>query len=324
MFSPPAMLSHRHLQSVMSQAPWRRRRIRLNAASMLARSQPELVDCGGGVRLKGYYSAPPGGTSRGLIVLLHGWEGSAESSYILSAGSALFQSGFSIFRLNFRDHGNTQALNEELFHSCRIDEVLRAVIRVREMHPAYRFGIVGQSLGGNFALRIAARAEREQLDVDRILAVSPVLKPHSTMQALDQGFWLYRRYFLARWRRSLSAKAEVFPHLYQFGDLRRFNDLTGMTRFFVENYTEFDTLDQYLQGYAIVGDVLKPVRVSTRIVTSADDPMIPADDLSLLVQPESLELTVLDHGGHCGFVDQLTGPSWIDREILRDFEQTLQ
>jgi len=323
MFSPPAALAHRHLQSVITQAPWRRRRILGNAAMLLAASESVLIDSGDGVRLQGFHSAPPRG-SRGLVVLLHGWEGSAGSTYILSTGAALFEAGFSVFRLNFRDHGDTQALNRELFHSCRIDEVFTAVMRIRELFPAAHFGIVGQSLGGNFALRIAARATAAGLDIGRVLAICPVLKPHSTMQALDQGFWLYRRYFLQRWRRSLLAKAVAFPELYRFGDLRRFATLTATTRFFVENYTEFDSLDAYLEGYAVTGAALAPIEVPTRIVLAADDPIIPVADLDLIARPQALEVTRIGRGGHCGFVESLTGPSWIDREILRDLDSALQ
>jgi predicted alpha/beta-fold hydrolase len=323
MFSPPALLAHRHLQSIVTQIPWRRARILKNASPLLDTARTELIDCGEGIRLQGFHSAPPGG-SRGLVVLLHGWEGSAHSSYILSAGSMLFDAGFSVFRLNFRDHGETQSLNEGLFHSCRIDEVARAVMRVREMFPARHFAVVGQSLGGNFALRIAARAVRDGLDIGRVLAVCPVLKPHSTMLALDRGFWLYRRYFLARWRRSLLAKAQAFPDLYQFGDLRRFDTLTATTKFFVENYTEFESLDRYLDGYAIVGDALSAIETPGRILVAEDDPIIPVADLALIARPASLEVTALRHGGHCGFVDHLNGPSWIDREILRELDYALQ
>jgi len=323
MFSPPALLAHRHLQSVMSQAPWRRRRILANAAPMLAASKSVVLECSDGARLQGYFS-PPRQRSRGLIVLLHGWEGSAESSYILSAGAVLHAAGFSLFRLNFRDHGNTEILNEELFHSCRIAEVLEAVVRVRERYPARYFGLVGQSLGGNFALRIAARAAAGGLDIGRVLAICPVLKPHSTMAALDEGWWVYRRYFLARWRRSLQAKATAFPQRYVFGDLRRFKTLTAMTRFFVENYTEFASLDEYLNGYAITGAALAPIAVSTRLLLAADDPIIPSADLDQIARPAALDVTLLTQGGHCGFVDSLTGPSWIDREILRDLDRNLQ
>ena len=322
-FRPPPILAYRHFQSTLSQAPWRRRTVLSGARGLLASSVAEIVDCGDGVRLQGFASRPEG-AARGLVVLLHGWEGSADSNYILSAGSALLAAGFAVFRLNLRDHGDTKALNEGLFHSCRIDEVFNAVMRLRERHADERFAIVGHSLGGNFALRIAARAGAAGLAIDRVLAVCPVLRPHSTMQALDHGPWFYRYYFLARWRRSLAEKAAAFPHLYRFGDLRRFATLSATTAYFVENYTEFDSLDQYLEGYAVTGEALASVAVPTRILLAADDPVIPVDDLGSVAKPAAMKVSLLPHGGHCGFIDSLTGPSWIDREIVADLGRTIR
>ena len=41
-----------------------------------------IVDGGDGVRLHGLHSHLPGADRRGLALLLHGWEGSSESSYM--------------------------------------------------------------------------------------------------------------------------------------------------------------------------------------------------------------------------------------------------
>lgn len=322
-FQPPPGFRNRHVQSVITQAPWRRRRIFAAAAELLANSEERVLDCGDGVRLQGFLNLSTG-PRRGLVVLLHGWEGSAHSSYILSVGSQLLAAGFSVYRLNFRDHGDSKSLNEGLFHSCRIDEVVGAVHGVREMSGAGFFAVVGQSLGGNFALRVAARAESAGIDIDRVIAVCPVLKPHSTMNALDSGLWVYRRHFLNRWRYSLAEKATAFPHLYQFGDLRRFSTLTDTTAFFVEHYTEFDTLDQYLSGYAITGDVLANLTVPSRIILASDDPVIPVSDLENISMPEALRVTLADRGGHCGFVDAAFGPTWVDREIVADLSEFCQ
>ena len=121
------------------------------------------------------------------MILLHGWEGSAEANYVVSVGGLLYDAGFDVFRLNFRDHGDTFALNRELFHSCRIDEVVGAVAAIAARHPAERTFLVGHSLGGNFALRAAARAPAAGIDLTKVVAVCPVLRPQSTMRALEDG-----------------------------------------------------------------------------------------------------------------------------------------
>ena len=144
-FEPPRGLKHRHVQSLLAGWPWRQRLLRRRSAGLLAASRTEIVDCGAGVRLLGHFSAPLA-EPRGLAVLLHGWEGSAEANYVVSIGGLLHDAGFAVFRLNFRDHGNTFALNRELFHSCRIDEVVGALAEIVARHPARHTFVVGHSL----------------------------------------------------------------------------------------------------------------------------------------------------------------------------------
>lgn len=299
---------------MLSGWPLRGRLLRARARTLLSSAKEHLLECGDGVRLQAWVSRQP--QARGLAVLLHGWEGCANANYVVSVGARLFAHGFDVARLNFRDHGGTQALNEELFHSCRIDEVVGAVAAIQRGFSSRRIVLIGHSLGGNFALRVAARAESAGLDLARVFSVCPVLDPRATMAALERGLWVYRHYFLRRWRRSLRRKAELFPARYDFGDLRRFPTLTETTRFFVERYTDFPDLDSYLRGYAITGDALRHLAVPCRLIAAADDPVIPSRDLARLARTPALDIRVLPRGGHCGFLDSYALGSWIDNEII--------
>ncbi len=319
-FGPPIWLKNRHIQSLLGGWAWRHRWLRRRAARLLTASRDEIVDCGDGVRLLGHYSAQPG-EPRGLAILLHGWEGSAAAGYVVSAGSVLYEAGFAVFRLNFRDHGDTFALNRELFHSCRIDEVVGGVRAVVERHPAKRTFLVGHSLGGNFALRTAARAPAAGIGLTKVVAVCPVLRPASTMRALEEGLWVYREYFLRRWRRSLRAKAACFPELYDFGDLRRFPTLTATTEFFAVSHAGFADLDSYLNGYAITGDALAQLAVPARMIVAADDPVIPIEDLRDVAATPALAVEVVARGGHCAFLEDYRLRSWLDRAVLAEIEQ---
>ena len=66
----------------------------------------------------------------------------------------LFAAGFDVFRLNFRDHGDTHHLNPGLFHSCRLEEVVHALADLQDRLQARRWCLAGFSLGGNFSLRV--------------------------------------------------------------------------------------------------------------------------------------------------------------------------
>lgn len=318
-FDPPRALRHQHVQSLLAGWPWRRRWLRRRSAGLLAASCDEIVDCGAGVRLLGHFSAQPA-EPKGLVILLHGWEGSAEANYVVSVGGLLYDAGFAVFRLNFRDHGDTFALNRELFHSCRIDEVVGAIAAIAARHPTERTFIVGHSLGGNFALRAAARAPALGLDLTKVVAVCPVVRPASTMRALEDGWWAYRWYFLRRWRRSLEAKAACFPELYDFGDLRRFPTLTTTTEFFATRYAGFPDLSSYLNGYAITGDALARLAVPAKIIAAADDPVIPIADLADLAASPALSIEVFARGGHCAFLEDYRLRSWVDRAVLAEIE----
>ena len=319
-YEAPFGLGNPHLQSVLASNAVRKRLMHWRAREVLDASTAVEIVVEDGVRLQGFYS-PAAQSARGLIIFIHGWEGSADSQYVLSAAQTLHTQGFAIFRLNLRDHGDTHHLNEALFHSCRIDEVVAATNWIVNQYPAPARYMVGFSLGGNFALRVAARAPALGIPLDRIFAVCPVLCPANTMSALERGPWIYRFHFLKKWRRSLRAKARAFPHLYDFGDLRRLPTLTTTTDYFVENYTSFANLEDYLNGYAIVDAALAKLELPSHAILARDDPVIPIADIQRLARSTALEVTVTGQGGHCGF---LSGPglgSWVDNYILETIER---
>lgn len=304
--------------------PLRRGSVERRAAPVVAASRQLILDCGSGVRLMGWLADPPPQAAlpaRRLALLLHGWEGSSESLYVLSVAQLLHERGVTVLRLNLRDHGGTHALNEELFHSCRIAEVAGAVARVQALYPDASLALAGFSLGGNFWLRVGARAAAAGIRIGRIVAVCPVLDPATTLAALEQGPAIYRQYFLLKWRRSLRAKQQAWPGTYDFGELLAEPSLTAMTERMVLRYAGFPDLASYLRGYAITGPVLESLAAPTTIITSRDDPMILAHDLERIARPQALRLVVTERGGHCGYMDALGGPSWIDRAIVSELAQ---
>ncbi len=315
-FAPPAWLASPHVQSILPSAPLRRAMVLRRAQPLCERSEPLVLDCGSGVRLGAYYAEPSRGADR-LVMLLHGWEGSADSQYLLSIGQHLLTHGYAVLRLNFRDHGATHHLNPGLFHSCRIDEVVGAVAAVQKQHSEKSLSLVGYSLGGNFALRVALRAPQHDLHIRQVVAVCPVLDPARTLRALEVGPYVYRRYFVHKWRNSLLQKCAAWPLLYDRADFLKDASLTEMTEALVLQHAGFTDLESYLNGYALVDDVLQPLRVRSRIIAALDDPIIPSNDLERLAQPQALTITPVARGGHCGFLNDLAGPSWADEYIRR-------
>jgi len=120
---------------------------------MVEAAEEMVLECDDGARLKGSYSRHP--KNNALVIFLHGWEGSQDSTYVATAGRRVYARGASVFRLNYRDHGDTHDLNEGLFYSTLFNEVFDAVKQAAKLADGAPVYIVGFSLGGNFSLRIA-------------------------------------------------------------------------------------------------------------------------------------------------------------------------
>jgi uncharacterized protein len=314
-FRPSGWLRNRHLQSMLASTFVRRGGIVRRAAPLVAAQRELLLDCGAGVRLQCFASSPVHSSGRAVVVL-HGWEGSAESLYVLSLAQLLYEQRFEVVRLNLRDHGATHHLNRDLFHSCRLPEVIGAVRALQEHFPGRALQLVGFSLGGNFMLRVAARAQAARLKLAGVIAVSPVLDPEETLVALERTMPGYQHYFVRKWLHSLRKKQAAWPEVYDFRDIARLHDLRSMTAELVRRHSEFATLEDYLRGYSLTGERLATLEVPARILTSLDDPIIPVAGLTRLAHTAALSVTVTRHGGHCGFIDRLSGPSWAERQIL--------
>jgi hypothetical protein len=93
-----------------------------------------------------------------------------------------------------------------------------------------------------------------------------------------------------------------------------------MTEHLALEYGGFPSLEDYLRGYAVVGNVLAPLTVPTRIISADDDPIIPSSDLAHLPRLRSLEITRTPLGGHCGYFDGIRGGGWLERMLLATLE----
>lgn len=324
-FRPPRGLRNPHVQSLLASSPLRRWLYRDRHRFVHAHSSEQLLDCGQDIRLQGFYSRQVArAQARGLVVLLHGWEGSAQSGYMLSVAYSLLHQGYDVFRLNFRDHGHTHHLNRDIFHSCRIEEVVAAVRQVALGHPHERLFVAGFSLGGNFALRVGLAAPQAGVAIEKIIAVCPAIRPHGILDALERGARVYHDHFMAKWRASLRRKQELFPDVHAFDD--RFLNLSmrALTTELVTRYTEFDSLDAYLDGYSLHGDRLSQLRIPTAILTAADDPIVPVDDFHQLRLPAHVQLDIAPYGGHCGFLQDWSLRSYTEDYLLAQLDPGAQ
>ena len=324
-FNPTLGLRSTLVQSTLaSKRPvawlWRRRGLDLDVLSHFHRLDT-TDEAGEPVTLTGWYTPRP--DARGLVVLIHGWEGSHDSCYLYGMAATLYQQGYALFRLNLRDHGSTHhGLNFGMFHSARLAEVLGAMQQIQQLDAARPLFVLGFSLGGNFALRIGLRGQAFGIAPRLTIGISPAINPGSTLRALDDGPALFHRYFLDKWRLTMEAKAKAFPGRYDFSRHRAMRNFTEITRAFVEDYTDFESLDHYLAQYTLTPAMLMASPQPLAIITARDDSVCPpADFAGLAVGDGVVAYHATERGGHCGFIENWRLDSWAETQVLHLLQQ---
>lgn len=324
-YRPALGLRSAFMQSVLaSKRPvrwlWRQRGLDLNARSSF-HSFDTTDEAGEPVRLTGWHT--PQAHAKSLVVMIHGWEGSHDSSYLYGLACALHAAGHAIFRLNLRDHGSTtHDLNRGMFHSARLKEVLDSIRAITQLDAAgENLQVIGFSLGGNFALRVGLHGPAAGVHPKLCIGISPAINPGSTLKAIDEGPAIIYRYFLDKWRKTMASKASAFPGQYDFSEQRQLRSFTEITRAFVASHTPYGSLDEYLSQYTLTPALLMASPTPLAILTAEDDSVCPpADFAGLSASGGMRHYLATPRGGHCGFIENWRMQSWGDRVIGRWLE----
>jgi len=94
-----------------------------------------------------------------------------------------------------------------------------------------------------------------------------------------------------------------------------------LTEVLVTTIGEFDTVDEYFDGYSVRDDRLKTLSSPSVVLAAKDDPIVPDQPLAQLEPHDNLTIERTEFGGHCGFVQNLHDVSYADRFMLDWFDE---
>lgn len=315
-FDPRLGLRSPHVQTILARIPARK------GDASAPRLETVILECRDDIRLGAKVSTTP--TDAPLIIIVHGWLGDTGSWYVQRTARALKAHGFRVACLLLRDHGGTASLNREMFNSARLSEVLDACNALVERCDPSSAGIMGFSLGGNFALRLASHADLDRR-LTACLAVSPVIDPAATVRAIDTGWLVYRKWFVDKWRLALKEKQAAFPDEYhELAGAMRLSTVAGITDYLVGRYLPYRDSTDYYSRYDLRGDRLSRVRIETRIIAAEDDMVIPAAGYADVTANDHVDLKVFRYGGHCGFIEDWRLNCYVDGASVDFFQAQLE
>jgi predicted alpha/beta-fold hydrolase len=297
-FIPRPYLAHGHVMTVFAWA-------RLRAFPELPPHDARLVRVSDDTQVLAHCFWQPSRVGRPTLLALHGLEGSSDAHYMRGLADKAWHRGWNAVLLNQRNCGGTEGLTPGLYHSALTHDprmVMRALTRDDGVGP---FGIVGYSLGGNLALRLAAEvADDADFRLSGVVAVSPTIELETCVRAIERPSnfpyqWNFVRHIKARMRR----KAALWPGRFDLAPLSRIQTIRGFDDRYTAPLNGFGDATNYYQQ-ASARRIVERIRIPALVLGAADDPFVPPSQLqdeALLAHPH-LRIRVEPHGGHCGFV----------------------
>jgi alpha-beta hydrolase superfamily lysophospholipase len=129
-----------------------------------------------------YFEGRPGG---GIAVVVHGSTGSSIS--MAGVARALATKGVSSYVIDLRGHGESGPLGDIAYRGQLEDDMADLLALIGQRHPGEKRILIGHSLGGAFAFRIAAGPLGDRFDA--YAATSPFLSADTTVSRPDSGGW---------------------------------------------------------------------------------------------------------------------------------------
>lgn len=262
------------------------------------------------------YEHQPSERAIGQVVLLHGLEGSSDAGYIASFSQSALCRGFGVHRLNMRSCGGTENISETMYHSGLTSDTLQILrsIQSRNLGPLF---LVGFSLGGNVALKLAGELKNSDL-LAGVCGVSTPIDLAAAVRAIDKPEnFIYARRFLSRLKARIRRKSLSAPHLYSSAKLDQVHSIWAFDDCYTAPLFGFGSAANYYATQS-ASRFLEYIQTPTLIVSAKDDPLVPFEmyQRPVLQMNRALTLVAPQYGGHLGFLSRHKPRFWIDELAL--------
>ncbi len=264
----------------------------------------------------------PAPWSHPTLIALHGLNGSSDAHYMRGLAAKAFARGMNVVRLNQRNCGGTEHLAAGLFHSGLTTDAARVIHELTTVDRLPMIAVAGYSLGGNLALKLAGEyGAYPPRALAAVAAVSPIIEIEECTRALERPEnFLYEWNFVRDLKRRMRVKHRLQPDVYHLTPLRSIRTVRGFDEQVTAPHFGFrNASDYYYRASAM--RVIDRIRIPALIITAEDDPFVPAApfrDPKVANNPW-IELHLLPHGGHCGFVGERSAGDdgyWAEQAIV--------
>ncbi len=271
-------------------------------------------------------AGPDGGDPRGVLVVLHGLEGSSRSHYVGGTIALARSRGYLSLALNYRGCSGEPNRLLRSYHSGETGDLAFVLARVVRTWPSLPVAIAGFSLGANVLARWFGEAGADLPEAVRGgVAVSCPYDLAACAAWLDRSTrsWI-RAAFLPTLRAKALEKARRFPGALDERRIRNARTFLDIDEAYTSRAHGFaDARDYWARASS--GPVLSRIVRPTLFLSAIDDPLIPREAIPVRALRENrrLLLEAPPRGGHVGFVaGSARSPRyWAEERVVAFVEQ---
>jgi len=253
-------------------------------------------------------------------ILVHGLTGCHASPYMVQAARKLNAAGVRTFRMDMRSCGAAEGLSRMPYHAGCSEDLLAALKRVAQLCPASPISVVGYSIGGNVALKMAGEsASQLPQQLERMVVISPPIDLQFCVERFSQGrFRLYDRYLAMTHHRHLRRSKMLSSHAPHIVAELRPRGQKGFDDGYTSTIWGFESVEQFYSETSSA-PVISRIRVPTLLIASRDDPLVPVELFEPISSVPAISVLLTNHGGHLGFIGRKgadTDRRWMDWRIV--------
>lgn len=266
-----------------------------------------------------------GDPDKPVVLLLHGLEGSVNSTYMVGMLRALEAQGYPAVVMEHRSCGGEINRALRLYHSGETTDLAFVVDRLIERRPDTRILLIGYSLGGNqIAKWLGEKGDGVPSNVIAAAVVSAPFDLTASQDHIDRGVRRgYAYHFLRKLIPKAVEKERQYPGCVDIEAVKRCSTFRAFDDHATAPIHGFEDAADYYRKVAC-GQFLHGIRRPTLFVSAADDPFNPGATFPHDVIRESPFLHPLftARGGHVGFIHAAESGGlayWAEDQIGRFF-----
>jgi predicted alpha/beta-fold hydrolase len=309
-FTPAWWLSNSHLQTIAAKF-FRRNKTIETLDEVLELPDGDFVELAWTERINSQSTRP-------VVAVLHGLEGSKNSHYAKGMLNAIKEKGWVGVLMHFRGCGGRPNRMAKSYHSGQTCDVNFFSEHLAKSYPNTKKAIVGFSLGGNVLAKYLA--EQGNTIYQAASVICAPLDLSSCSDRINQGFSkVYQKYLVDMLKASTVEKieAKLFTDIdkAQLQNIRSIRDFDQVVTAPTNGFKDANDYYQQASGR----DVLANIQAPCLVIHATDDPFLCHENITAIAPlPSNITFEVSKHGGHVGFIngDNPFKPNfWLEQRI---------